>query len=106
MIIKNATRVLKTIAKELKIPVIALAQADRNLDNENSEPKMKDLYGGSYIEKTADLVIFLQGKVYDMAAAERDNEFDLVNVIAKHKNGPVGQYVERWKKNFAQIKNL
>jgi replicative DNA helicase len=103
--IKAITKTLKQIAKELDIPVVALAQADRNLDNENATPQMKDLYGGSYIEKTADVVIFLQPSQYDTQATKR-HEYNLNCTVAKHKNGPVGSYIKHWKKNHAKISNF
>jgi replicative DNA helicase len=105
MQIKHITKVLKLVAKELKIPVIALAQADRGLDTADGKPHMKDIYGGSYIEKTADLVIFQVPSIVDAQEAAK-HLWRLTYWVLKHKNGPVGSYNRRWQKNHAKIKEF
>jgi len=76
---------LKNIARELKIPVIALSQLSRQVENRGGDkvPQLSDLRESGSIEQDADVVIFLYRKNEDVR--------DIVDVkIAKHRNGPVG----------------
>lgn len=76
---------LKNIARELKIPVIALSQLSRQVENRGGDkvPQLSDLRESGSIEQDADVVIFLYRK--------NDDVRDIVDVkIAKHRNGPVG----------------
>ena len=76
---------LKNIARELKIPVLALSQLSRQVENRGSDkvPQLSDLRESGSIEQDADVVIFLYRK--------NDDVRDIVDVkIAKHRNGPVG----------------
>lgn len=76
---------LKNIARELKIPVLALSQLSRQVENRGGEkaPQLSDLRESGSIEQDADVVIFLYRKNEDVR--------DIVDVkVAKHRNGPVG----------------
>ncbi|MBQ6436355.1 replicative DNA helicase [bacterium] len=76
---------LKNIARELKIPVLALSQLSRQVENRGGDkvPQLSDLRESGSIEQDADVVIFLYRK--------NDDVRDIVDVkIAKHRNGPVG----------------
>lgn len=76
---------LKNIARELKIPVLALSQLSRQVENRGGDkvPQLSDLRESGSIEQDADVVMFLYRK--------NDDVRDIVNVkIAKHRNGPVG----------------
>lgn len=76
---------LKNIAKDLKIPVIALSQLSRSIDHRDSkEPVLSDLKQSSQLEQDADLVGFLYFK-------DRRKMNDLSLVIKKHRNGPLGE---------------
>lgn len=74
---------LKNLARELKVPVLALSQLSRAVEHRGSkQPQLADLRESGAIEQDADVVMFLY----------RDNEEDLENVkltIAKHRNGPL-----------------
>lgn len=74
---------LKNLARELKIPVIALSQLNRSVEHRgNSQPQLADLRESGAIEQDADVVMFL----YREDVEDREN----VNLsIAKHRNGPV-----------------
>ena len=76
---------LKNIARELKIPVLALSQLSRQVENRGGDkaPQLSDLRESGSIEQDADVVIFLYRK--------NDDQRDIVSVkVAKHRNGPVG----------------
>ncbi len=76
---------LKNIARELKIPVLALSQLSRQVENRSGEksPQLSDLRESGSIEQDADVVVFLYRKNEDIR--------DIVDVkVAKHRNGPVG----------------
>ena len=75
-------RGLKSIARELNVPVIALCQLNRQLDNEDREPTLADLRESGEIENNADIVMFLHSK---SGRAEEIKNIDLI--IGKFRNG-------------------
>ena len=82
-------RMLKLTAKDLKIPIVALAQLNRGVESRpNKRPMLSDLRDSGSIEQEADMVAFLyRDAYYNPETAEPDmTEF----IIAKHRNGPVG----------------
>ena len=91
--ISNISRGLKTLAKELKIPIIALSQLSRKVDDrENKRPYLSDLRESGAIEQDADMVLFLyrpfyyiqqKGEGVDNPAMEKEANLS----IAKHRNG-------------------
>jgi replicative DNA helicase len=100
------SRSLKILARELNVPIIALSQLNRAVENrEGKVPQLSDLRESGAIEQDADLVIFL-GRDIGEENAEGSDEFErnkpiTVDVfIAKHRNGPTG----RFKLKFAGAK--
>ena len=82
--ISTISRTLKGIAKELDVPVIALAQLSRDVEKRNGEPRLSDLRESGAIEQDADIVIALHNE-------QPDSEMPLIKVIyLKHRNGEVG----------------
>lgn len=84
-IVDEIARGLKILAKELQVPVIALAQLNRNSENENRKPKLSDLRESGAIEQDADVVLMLYRR------AGTDGEPDPSSIgcrIAKQRNGP------------------
>jgi replicative DNA helicase len=116
------SRSLKGLAKELNIPVIALSQLNRNLDNRTSQPRggggggsdakrpqLSDLRESGAIEQDADIVCFIhRPEYYKILQDERGN--DLTGkaeiIIAKHRNGSTGDVLLEFKKEYARFQNL
>ncbi|MCL4155110.1 UNVERIFIED_CONTAM: hypothetical protein GTU68_005329 [Idotea baltica] len=90
--IASITRRLKFLAKDLQIPVIALAQLNRGVEQrEDKRPKLSDLRESGAIEQDADIVMFLhRPEAYD--PQDRPGEADLL--VAKNRHGPIGIGVE------------
>ena len=87
--ISEITRSLKALAKELDIPVVALSQLNRRVEERNDKrPFLSDLRESGSIEQDADIVIFLYRDDQYNPSSENKNVAE-VN-ISKHRNGPVG----------------
>jgi replicative DNA helicase len=108
--VSNISRSLKAIAKELNIPIIALSQLNRGVENrtgfQNKQPQLADLRESGAIEQDADIVAFIhRPEYYGFAEDEEGNS--LINVakiiIAKHRNGALADLQLTFKKNFAKF---
>jgi replicative DNA helicase len=94
--ISDISRALKSVAKELNIPVVALSQLSRAVENRPSKrPLLADLRESGAIEQDADLVMMIfRSEMYAAEVEEEDDKPDEEHVaeilIAKHRNGPTG----------------
>lgn len=96
---------LKKIAKDLNLPVLALAQLSRSVESRNSKvPMLSDLRESGSIENDADVVMFIyRDDVYN-PESERPNTADII--VAKHRNGKVGEVSTFFKKSTTQFVDL
>ncbi len=101
--IAQISRRLKFLAKELKIPVIALAQLNRGVElREDKRPRLADLRESGSIEQDADMVMFLhRPDAYD--PEDRPGEAEII--IAKHRSGPTGLIRLTWRKEYMRFEN-
>jgi len=103
---------LKQIAKELNIPVVALAQLNRAIEarpGKSRSPMLSDLRESGSIEQDADVIIFVQrSEVYGQTEYEdkTPTEGTAELIIGKQRNGPIGTIRTAFIKNYAQFDNL
>ncbi len=106
--VSNISRSLKAIAKELDVPVIALSQLNRSVElrSGNKRPQLSDLRESGAIEQDADLVLFIhRPEKYNIFEDEEGRSMiGLAEIIvAKHRNGPVGEIQLRFRDEFAKF---
>ena len=106
--VSDISRSLKTLAMELHIPVIALAQLSRAVEGrEDKRPLMSDLRESGSIEQDADIVSFLyRDDYYNKEARTEDNSSISELIIAKHRNGPTATIELLFKQNTSTFLNL
>ncbi len=106
--VSDISRSLKTLAMELQIPVIALAQLSRAVEGrEDKRPLMSDLRESGSIEQDADLVAFLyRDDYYNKEARTDDNNSITELIIAKHRNGPTANIKFQFSKNTSTFNSI
>ena len=111
--LSQITRLLKTLAREFNIPIIALSQLSRNVENRiDKKPILSDLRESGSIEQDADLVLMLyrnQASNTKRISSFQKLESEKIEVIlAKHRNGPTGTIQLRFdgkRMRFSNLKN-
>ncbi|HHX32666.1 MAG TPA: replicative DNA helicase [Mollicutes bacterium] len=105
--VAEISRSLKTMAMELKIPVIALAQLSRSVElRENKRPIMSDLRESGSIEQDADIVAFLYRDDYYNKPKEKTNVSLTELIIGKHRNGSTGTIELVFEGNMSNFRNF
>lgn len=107
--ISNISRSLKSLAKELNVPVLALSQLSRAVETRggSKKPILSDLRESGAIEQDADLVVFIYRPEYYGLATYEDDETPTAGmadiIVAKHRNGPLGDVRLRFISKFARF---
>ena len=109
--VSNISRSLKSVAKELDIPVIALSQLNRSVEmrSGNKRPQLSDLRESGAIEQDADLVLFIhRPEYYGIDVDEDGNSLKGIAeiIVAKHRNGPTGDIHLKFIREYAKFVDL
>jgi len=101
----EVSRSLKGLAKELNVPVLALSQLSRAVEQRSPQiPRLSDLRETGAIEQDADVVLFIHREDKYRENTDRKNIADII--IAKHRNGPVGKIELYFDEQRVSFKNL
>ena len=109
--VSTISRSLKVLAKELKIPIIALSQLNRSVETRQGDinskrPQLSDLRESGAIEQDADMVCFIhRPEYYKLTEDQQGNSLVGIGefIIAKHRNGPIGDVRLRFRGEFAKF---
>lgn len=104
--LSQITRSLKIIAREFNIPIIALSQLSRNVENRvEKRPMLSDLRESGSIEQDADLVLMLYRK-NDSNSSHSNQSNDIELIIAKQRNGPIGTVKLQFDEKSNKFSNI
>ena len=99
------SRSLKGLARELNVPVLALSQLTRAVEQRTPQiPRLSDLRETGAIEQDADVVLFIYREDRYNSETSRKGIADII--IAKHRNGPIGKVELYFDERFVSFRNL
>jgi len=103
--ISEISRSLKGLARELNVPIIAVSQLSRAVEQRiERRPRLSDLRESGAIEQDADLVVFIYREEYYKTKTEKKGIAEVI--ISKQRNGPTGQIDLAFVKEYAKFENL
>jgi replicative DNA helicase len=105
MEISEISRSLKALAKDLNVPVMALSQLNRKVeDRPNKRPQLADLRESGAIEQDADVIAFIyRDELYHPESEENRNMAEII--IAKQRNGPTGFFKMTFQKELTRFRD-
>jgi replicative DNA helicase len=103
--ISKISRAMKSLAREMNCPVMALSQLSRAVEQRtNKRPQLSDLRESGAIEQDADIVMFIYRDEYYNPESDQKNTAEVI--VAKHRNGPVGTVKLFFNKDITRFQNL
>ncbi|MDE2019872.1 MAG: replicative DNA helicase [Patescibacteria group bacterium] len=104
--ITEISRGMKALARELKVPVLAISQLSRNVEQrDHKTPRLSDLRDSGSLEQDADIVAFIYRKEAD--SVDANDQTNITNIlIAKHRNGPIGEIELMFDRERASFKSI
>lgn len=103
--VSEISRNLKSLARELDVPVLALSQLSRAVEHrDNKRPMLADLRESGSLEQDADVVMFIYREDYYEKETEKPNIAEIL--IRKHRNGPTGDISLFWKPEYMKFGTL
>ena len=103
--ISEISRSLKMLAKDLNVPVVAISQLNRAVDQRpNKKPIMSDLRDSGAIEQDADVILFIYRDVIYNEDSEEGNKAEII--IGKQRNGPIGKINLTFMKEFTRFEDF
>jgi replicative DNA helicase len=102
--VTEISRSLKNLARELDVPVIALSQLSRAVEQRGGKPRLSDLRESGSIEQDADVVMFIHRENKYEDGAEKPNIVEVL--IEKHRNGPTGRVKLFFNEKYASFQDL
>ena len=104
--VSQISRALKVLARELEVPILAMSQLSRAVEQRHDKrPILSDLRDSGSIEQDSDLVFFVYRDEYYMGE-ESDQQGIAEVILAKHRNGPTGTIKLSWLRRYAKFADL